>query len=243
MYNSSGKEIEVIQYDWNTLTSDWVPICKREMDYNPTSLIAVYFWDENLNDWTGKWKRETLYNTFGEYYLDAYYEWDDRSNDWYIQNGYRAVKTYNKSDQLEISINYSWDTVSLAWNPSSKDELFYNNKGDISIEVLNQWDFYGSDWALVSKRFYNYRIGYVTGLTEPVINHISVYPNPSDSYIYISGLDNPVTADLYSIQGNLMLHERIFNESLDITLLPKGSYIIVLQSDNEHIHTQKIVKK
>jgi hypothetical protein len=242
-YNSSGEEIEFVQYNWEFQLNDWIPMFRIEMDYSPRSLLAVYIWNEDRNDWIGNWKRETLYNDHNDYYFDAYYEWDHLTNNWYIQDGYKAEITYNLSDQLESSINYSWDSVSLSWLPVSKEKILFNNKGDITMEVLNNWDVNASQWILVYKRFYHYRVGYVTGLAKTVFNQIKIYPNPAGSYLYISGLDQPATIDLHTVHGILVFHTRILYDFLDISIIPQGIYIINMRSDNGQIYSGKIIKK
>jgi hypothetical protein len=81
-------------------------------------------------------------------------------------------------------------------------------------------------------------------------NKLNVYPNPANSKIYIDLKTDNVSA--YTLKMTNLLGERViqssipkgnkgFLKSVDISELPKGVYILEIDSDTKH-YTQRVVK-
>ena len=74
---------------------------------------------------------------------------------------------------------------------------------------------------------------------ESFLNDISIYPNPSSSYLFLNN-STVLEAKVYDLKGKLILIENITNK-LDISYLDKGVYIIKFSDGSgELIH--KIIK-
>ena len=74
---------------------------------------------------------------------------------------------------------------------------------------------------------------------ETFLNDISIYPNPSSSYLFLNN-STELEAKVYDLKGKLILIEYITNK-LDISYLEKGVYIIKFSyGSDELIH--KIIK-
>ena len=72
---------------------------------------------------------------------------------------------------------------------------------------------------------------------------IIVYPNPASETVYISLPDfaGDLRLNMYDIQGRKVLSESLMNaEGLNLSPLPEGLYIIVLEGKGFR-HTQKLV--
>ena len=59
------------------------------------------------------------------------------------------------------------------------------------------------------------------------IYEFKTYPNPFNNYIFIDGLDEGVSVDIYDIQGRLMM-SRILKNSIinNLDILKKGTYLV-----------------
>jgi hypothetical protein len=242
-YDSERRETQLIQLNWDDIINDWIQISKKEQKYEPLSYLAIYFWDTDISDWVGNWKIERMCNEYGDYYFEAFYKWDNLSNIWYIQSGNRSEKTYTISGQQKMSINYTLYNDSTDWIPYSTDEWYYDHEGNINIEVYKYWDYTINEWILYTKTFYNHKIGLVTDLPDEIVKAVNIYPNPANDYLAISGLEIPVTVDIYSLQGSILIRKEIFMESMDISYIPQGVYIIALYKKGKLIFSNKFIKR
>lgn len=84
---------------------------------------------------------------------------------------------------------------------------------------------------------YFYRKGAVgTSISESFVqNSLSIYPNPSYQSINLAGAnyDSKSTVTIYSIEGKLMMHQPFNNQSIDISKLASGFYILKVKGKNE----------
>ena len=71
---------------------------------------------------------------------------------------------------------------------------------------------------------------------------VSIYPNPSSSFINIKGVADNYMYEVYDLTGRLIMNGEIDNESsLDISLVKQGKFFIKLKS-NEAIKTISFIK-
>lgn len=88
----------------------------------------------------------------------------------------------------------------------------------------------------------------ITGIEEDhaTINHLSIYPNPSNDYITIHS-DNPSIslkhAEIYDMTGRKVMSETLYGQSqeLSITKLLPGVYHVRVQTDNGCYTNLKLV--
>ncbi len=80
----------------------------------------------------------------------------------------------------------------------------------------------------------NYEISFTTllniGVADRPVNEFSLYPNPSNSLLYISNIDNYNTVEIYSIVGNLIRTIDVSSNSgkyaINVSNIPSGLYIL-----------------
>ena len=68
---------------------------------------------------------------------------------------------------------------------------------------------------------------------------ITIYPNPATEVIFFS---QPSAAYVYSMDGSLVIPSASAVNSLDVTSLVKGSYVVKTVTDSK-VSTQIIIKK
>lgn len=72
----------------------------------------------------------------------------------------------------------------------------------------------------------------VAGIGNPEKRQqISVYPNPCTDKVWISGEDI-VSVTLLDVRGNVLKKNTIYQQSFDVSFLPKGIYILCLIANN-----------
>jgi hypothetical protein len=85
-----------------------------------------------------------------------------------------------------------------------------------------------------------------TNVSEITSNNLILFPNPTAGFLSINTvIDEPVTMNVYSISGQLLLtlnYPKISKESIfDFTQLPAGIYMINIVSE-KHLIAKKFVK-
>ena len=115
---------------------------------------------------------------------------------------------------------------------------FHNNKFFISGSISNSTQNYS---------VFTSSLTLSVNESNKTINY-KLFPNPFENEIYLQGLNSTkIKVDLYDISGNRI---RFFNENqyddnlkIDLTVLNKGVYILILHSENENYNPTKIIKK
>ncbi|MEZ5197041.1 MAG: T9SS type A sorting domain-containing protein [Bacteroidales bacterium] len=84
-----------------------------------------------------------------------------------------------------------------------------------------------------------------TDISENVyMNSITIHPNPADEVIRVSHSPKITIneLDIYNLSGQLVLHENLVNNLLDITSLKPGMYIIELKFKYQIVRRKLIIK-
>lgn len=64
--------------------------------------------------------------------------------------------------------------------------------------------------------------------TSPIA--VTVYPNPTQSVLYLKGVDDPVQYTIYDVLGRRLLEGQLTNGFIDLQLLASGTYFLVIDS-------------
>jgi len=97
--------------------------------------------------------------------------------------------------------------------------------------------------AMQWKDFTNIIEMITTDLSINTFEKINLYPNPATDAFQISGIEGNVTLKLVDINGRSVLTKQVTNnESVSVSTLPKGLYIIKLITDEGTVE-RKVVKK
>ena len=70
---------------------------------------------------------------------------------------------------------------------------------------------------------------------------VSVYPNPTNGRLYISGLNNVERLEVFSIEGKLLKRFTTVNEYVDLDIA-SGLYMVKL-TDNGRTIIKKVIKE
>ena len=72
--------------------------------------------------------------------------------------------------------------------------------------------------------------------------HFTVYPNPAQDIIYVNSLSSIKEAEIYDITGKLIMRSnKIGDNTLDISNLDNGIYMLKIQDINQNLGTRKLV--
>lgn len=91
-------------------------------------------------------------------------------------------------------------------------------------------------------QFIEIPVGYSAGLEDHVTESIDVYPNPVENDLYLDlKVNGPLTAYIYSMDGQLVKTINANKNILDVSDLSSGQYILSL-SDEQNNYRSKFLK-
>ena len=150
---------------------------------------------------------------------------------------------------FNININNDWQilinrNVEIDWTPYGKwvadGQFQYSNK-------LGGINFFSSssncEYWIDNINFINGFFDATTSvLDNSISSNIKLYPNPTNGMVnikYTNGLVLNDTISIYSILGELVLEKKLVDNSIDLSSLKKGVYIVSMVDSK----TQKAIKQ
>jgi len=74
--------------------------------------------------------------------------------------------------------------------------------------------------------------------------NLTLYPNPTDDFLYIENLTNPVQIEIYDLSGKVLLSKEVDEATKQVNLsqLSEGVYLYQLSQNGQKVKTGKLVK-
>jgi hypothetical protein len=133
-----------------------------------------------------------------------------------------------------------------------------NGRGVIVVKDTNQWSFYYAPQKINKVKLFSDGTAYAFGDSGLVmktsiitsiknnqsqINTINIYPNPATNYLIIDGIShmNPKTIQLYDLKGTLLKAFNVSSNYLDLNGLPKGIFLLKIQTQDAQISKKVII--
>ncbi|MEZ5196244.1 MAG: T9SS type A sorting domain-containing protein [Bacteroidales bacterium] len=138
-------------------------------------------------------------------------------------------QTYTNPNTGWFSILESFDGETWAWNSGISDNV--GNGQWFGIVVMNPdtWE------AEINVPLLE------TGIENLYTCDIKVYPNPATERLYF-GLDQEASIQLMNLAGQMVYSSTGRIESIDVSGIPKGLYVLAIVSDNQ-ISSKKVMVK
>ena len=126
-------------------------------------------------------------------------------------------------------------------------ELFHNGASegsytDTIISLTESGDYYvvintsgGCDYSIDTVTYS------IVGINELKSLKLTVYPNPTSNYIYFEGVENG-GIEIFNLEGKIVLASSFFNGNIDVSVLEKGYYTLLLRS-KETFYTSSFIKE
>ncbi|WP_417592797.1 T9SS type A sorting domain-containing protein [Owenweeksia hongkongensis] len=82
-------------------------------------------------------------------------------------------------------------------------------------------------------------------LEEQSLAEVAIYPNPTNSLLYLENLPKHSSVKLYNLNGKMLLQKQFkhMKASLDLSQLSKGVYLLELQNNNGESDFRKVMKE
>lgn len=109
-------------------------------------------------------------------------------------------------------------------------------------ELTREWNF-DLDEVLAEMTLYAKWIDPL-GIDESLASTVTLYPNPARTLLKADNLRTAVHADIYSMEGKLVLSKKLDPTvaEIDISSLPTGMYTIVLSTNNEYYSSRFLIE-
>ncbi len=132
----------------------------------------------------------------------------------------------------------------LDWHRNDPPDDFEMNRNN----VVYNWQFNRNpfiDQPLLVEYIWGTNVGDAwdqsLSIEDNDISKMSVYPNPTDGRLYISGLNNVERLEVFSIEGKLLKRFTTVNEYVDLDI-GSGLYMVKL-TDNGRTIIKKVIKE
>jgi len=138
-------------------------------------------------------------------------------------------------DNAEPPYNHSHTLITSAPIDTTATQTNYHNATVVdwvtTINPTSEEPLYKPVWG--------YLLNYSPALSAESINHtetLIIYPNPATNVLNIKdeGLIEPYAIQIFSLDGR-MVHSGKYEESIDVSFLNKGVYIIGILANNERV--------
>ncbi len=259
VYQSQESYINVYSYDGTSnltqtinmsSTSDTI-IGNTIYTYSNNKLHTAYAVQLNTN--TNKWEvvvQDTFdYDNNGNVVHSIRYGYgSNNGQDFRLMPVSNDSMHYNNQNELDEIKSAYWSSDNSGWKNSLKYTFSYNNNKPINgymfpfDTVANVWYTNPSLRLLFDKP-----LGVKEGL-ETAKAEVSVYPNPASKNVnvYIPFLNDnqEVTINLLNTEGKNITVPSIRNQkeiTLDVNLLPKGVYMLKIQTNNSAISKKILI--
>ncbi|WP_445737085.1 T9SS type A sorting domain-containing protein [Mariniflexile sp.] len=137
---------------------------------------------------------------------------------------------------LTFQLSFQHSLADLRYNLGIENNPYVNK---LLTEVTKEYN--GVDWDIVSRKTYNY--DNTAGVNDFNDNQITVYPNPTTDFIYLSNINENLDYKLYDVTGKISMEGKLIaNKKIDISNLKSGLFILQLKTETGNITHRKVFK-
>lgn len=222
-YNSNDQILLTSSQIWTG--SAWQNVTKTSYTYNGQSQLASSLqqgWSVATNAWVDNVQTSYTNDSVGNATQSVSQYYNPVLGTWVLSQ--RHTNTYNTDNT--ISHNLVEANNSGVWVNSSQTNSFYEN-GKITEAITDMW--INNVWSPYNRVTYLYN---ALGIKEQNISKVSVYPNPATDKIYVSAPETFKSVAVYGIDGKKHNLEAS-NNSVDVSSLSAGTYILLAETDKE----------
>ena len=216
-YDANGNQTLFIRYNWDTDSTSLVPYIKIEYYYDANGNITLFIasnWDTDSQSFVPDTKYEYAYDANN-------FTTNETTYYWYPQFGF-----YKPSFRTDISIQSETDTNLVREGINYEYDTNFNTWNELEGEEFKSYWYYTKESSLS------------TDIVE--LNSFTIYPNPTNNTLFISGSESPLTISIYNMLGKEVLS--INNtDNINVQALPKGIYAIRI-SDGVNQTNKKFIK-
>lgn len=269
-YDNDGNLLLAQTYEYQPYSEVWKYNEKVEHTYTNghLTLSTQYEWNDNTESWDYDYKTEYNYNSDG--YISEQFDYSFGWDSW-IHEG-RTTYTYDNNFNCEYQIEYEYDydsqNQSYEWVADDQIQFFYDlnvpsntvaglwffeekfaNVDFVSggITKLNNkllrveettFDYGKTNRTLVTEFYYSS----VTAVNETHEMSLILWPNPTTESLSLNA-EGLRQVEIFSLDGRLVMSLNKGIESIDVTSLAQGAYLLKATREDGSQVMKKFVKE
>lgn len=224
---TAGKLTKVLEYSWGWDGDEWWESDSEVYSYdhagNCISLLVTYRYPNT--DWMNLTKYEYEYDSYGNCVKENNYEYSD-SKEWVI----------------EEVIEYTYDASIPSSSIASYDEIFGELVIKLKSKLLKVVDSSYDDGQLdeTTTSILYYSKGSQVADLQTVT--LTVSPNPASTFLAIQAEDLR-QVEIFSMDGKMVMCLEKGFESVNISALATGTYLLKATMNNSNVITEKFMKQ
>lgn len=262
-YDGNGDLAEQLSQDWVAIA--WTNDFRRTYTYNANHQRVQLHQESWQSGWVNQFLHTYTYGSSDELLTELVEEW---VGDWEINE--QTTFSYNGQLQLieedirvygggsevgQIVITYTYDVQGNVISETTQNddtsqlentERQLNTYDEENNQVSYLYQHWTTEWVNYDSAHYYWNP--VTSITDPslVNSGMTVYPNPATDelrYVLPEG-DEINTYEIQSLDGKIIKKDRKFlNQPIDISGLPNGMFVIIVNTATATAHRQIFIKQ
>ncbi|HTN45934.1 MAG TPA: T9SS type A sorting domain-containing protein [Flavipsychrobacter sp.] len=246
-YDANNNMLSSLKQGWNTSTSAWINLSKRDYSYTGTQLNQNLLQNWQSSSWVNVSKETYLYDGAGDNIEAIYQTWTTSPG--VFDNFSKLLFTYDVNHNAIAVIRQVWDNVSNTYNNNEKDIYTYNTYNQITSVTDEYWKT-GNIWEPTTGSMMQ-RFHYEAYTTNDVkeINkggNLDLYPSPAHDVVTINlqwDEKQMFSVAIIDAMGKLWMNwtqaaVASYHEKLNIGNLANGNYWIVIKGEKGAITRQ-----
>jgi hypothetical protein len=214
----------------------WNNFAQMLYSYDENNIMTEMIYQE-WSDYDQEWRnyKKILY-TFDNNNLsnELLYYWNIDNNNW--DAFLKTLYTYNDNNDITEKLYKTFSNQQLV-NFEIK-QYTYNDDNNLTLYTYKEWNSYNSVWNKVTKNEYFW--SQISKINTIYNNNIKVFPNPVNDILYFENCKDAVIY-IYDTKGSLINKQYMQNNSINVSDLNKGCYIMKIIKAN-NIVTSKFIK-
>lgn len=216
----------------------------RFQSFKIDTLRAVkIFFNRTLNDASRKYFLLTVWNEISGAPGEIIYQQENIRPEY--EDGLNTFYTYHLENPVEVPLVFY-----VGWVQQTTDflnvgfDVNRNNRSRIFYNIDGNWRNTSFNGSLMIRPVVS-STALPTGIQNPKLFSLKVYPNPTTGTVFLEVPDSENTNDLsvqvYDIHGRLVLNTSYDHSSLDMSRLTTGVYFLRLSGKSNLSQTHKII--
>ena len=218
----NGKLVRELQYDW--LLGEWIEDQSIEYNYDAQGdLVETIEFDLVDLAWLKDNRMEYTYDANHNCTSQAEYDFNNILGDWEIEN------------KMTLTYDLSVPSNTIAGLDFFDDAAITMNNKPLTIEETTNDDE-------VASIFYTLYYSETTGIGEHNGSQIALWPNPASEILSLNakGLQQ---VEIFSMDGRQVMHLENGIETIDVSALAKGCYLLNVTFADGSKAVRKFVKE
>lgn len=234
-YDSNGFLIKTFMERWDPDQNEYIDYWRYFYTNDSHGVVQEYYselwFDAFFYYWEPQQRVKYTY-TNNQVATQTFEEWSE--NDWI--NSRKDFREYNNT-RLTSHLIKHWKQGISSYVNFELETRTYNGDGTFNQTLTERWEEGANHWVnFYLKTFYHAPLR----IHDSLLNHIRIYPNPTNDYIYFS---LPITVQLIDVTGKIV-DKKSNTTLLDLTHHASGVYFLVLEDENNgNIQRKRIIKE